>query len=61
MHLQREIYMIKNKGPGVMAHAFNPNIQKEDAGRSLSFLLAWSPSEVPEQSGLHSKNLSISK
>ena len=41
-----------------VVHAFNPNIQKAEAGRSLSLRLALSTKLVLGQSGIHREILS---
>jgi hypothetical protein len=42
----------------VVAHSFNPSIQKAEAGRFLSSRLAWSTKWVPGQPGLYRETLS---
>ena len=42
----------------MVVHAFNPNTQEAEAGRSLSLTPAWSTEQVTGQPGLHRKTLS---
>jgi hypothetical protein len=46
------------EGPGMVAHAFNPNTREAEVGGFLSSRPAWSTKGVPGQPGLYRETLS---